>query len=317
MPLPATPRTNEAAATAGTGWDDRPAGRVAGPLEASVRALDRLAEWERLDPLIGPVRKAVRALPLGRGRDVLQGRHLGHPLHPALVHTPLGAWLSAAVLDAVPGSSRQSRALVGAGVLAAVPTAAAGWADWAEQHEQQMRTGLVHAAGNTLAVGLYAGSWVARGRGRTGWGRALAYAGLAVVGTAAAIGGHLAYRQAAGANKTEPVPHLVAPGWQALAPVAELPVGEAVRRQLGEVALLVFRHPDGRVDVLADRCSHLSGPLSEGRVLDGCVECPWHGSAFRLSDGWNVGGPATAPQPSFAARTRDDGTVEVCLPGAG
>lgn len=59
------------------------------------------------------------------------------------------------------------------------------------------------------------------------------------------------------------------------------------------------------------------GPLSDGTIADGCVECPWHGSVFRLSDGWNVRGPATAPQPSFETRMSDDGTVEVRLPGAG
>ncbi|MET7571774.1 Rieske 2Fe-2S domain-containing protein [Streptomyces sp. NPDC005492] len=290
---------------------------MAGWLAAGVRALDRLGEWDRIDPLADRVRDTVRALPLGRARDVLHGRHLGHPLHPLLVQLPTGAWVSAAILDALPGCQRQSRLLVGAGVLTALPAAAAGWVDWAEQHEQQMRTGLVHATGNVLAVGLYAGSWRARGAGRTGWGRVLAYTGLAVAGTAGAIGGHLAYRQGAGANKTEPVPHLVAPGWHALGSAAELPVGKPVRRQLGEVPLLVYRHPDGHVDVLADRCSHLSGPLSEGDVEDGCVECPWHGSVFRLSDGWNVAGPATAPQPSFASRITADGTLEVCLPGAG
>ncbi|WP_443078564.1 Rieske 2Fe-2S domain-containing protein [Streptomyces sp. NBC_01497] len=314
--MPTTPSTKASETTqtqGGPGQD----GRLAGLFAASVRALDALGEWDALDPVIRPVRGAVRALPLGRGRDVLRGRHLGHPLHPVLVQLPMGAWLSAAVLDAVPGSSRQSRLLVGVGVLAALPAAWAGWTDWAEQHEQQLRTGLVHAVGNGTAIALYAGSWVARGRGRTGWGRVLAYGGLGVVGVAGAIGGHLAYRQAAGANKSEPVPHLVDPGWHELAPLTHLPTGEAVRRELGEVPLLVFRHPDGRVDVLADRCSHLSGPLSQGEVRDGCVECPWHGSRFRLSDGWNVAGPATAPQPSFSSRTREDGMVEVRLPGAG
>ncbi|MEW2544246.1 Rieske (2Fe-2S) protein [Streptomyces sp. NPDC047002] len=290
---------------------------AAGLLASSVRALDALGAAGGLDPLITPVQKAVRALPLGRARDVLHGRQTGHPLHPLLVQVPTGAWLSAAVLDALPGSARQSRVLVGVGIAAAAPAAAAGWVDWAEQHEQQMRTGLVHAAANAVAVGLYTGSWVARGRGRTGWGRALAYAGLGVVSAAGAIGGHLAYRQAAGANKTEPVPHLLDPGWYPLGPLADLPSGEPVRRTLGEVPLLVYRHADGRVDALADRCSHLSGPLSEGTVRDGCVTCPWHGSAFRLSDGWNVRGPATAPQPSFETRTTPEGTVEVRLPGAG
>jgi nitrite reductase/ring-hydroxylating ferredoxin subunit len=290
---------------------------TAGCVAASVQAVDSLGRWSRIDPLITPVRRLVRALPLGRARDVLHGRQIGHPLHPVLVQVPTGAWLSAALLDAVPGSARQSRVLIGVGVVTAVPAAWAGWVDWAEQHEQQMRTGLVHAVANGVAIGLYTGSWIARGRGRTGWGRVLAYTGFGVMGAAGAIGGHLAYRQGAGANKAEPVPHLLDPGWHALAPLVDLPVGVPVRRELGEVPLLVFRHADDRVDVLADRCSHLSGPLSEGTVRDGCVTCPWHGSVFRLADGWNVGGPATAPQPSFDVRTRADGTVEVRLPGAG
>jgi nitrite reductase/ring-hydroxylating ferredoxin subunit/uncharacterized membrane protein len=290
---------------------------AAGCAEASVQVFDSMSRWSWVDPLISPVRSAVRALPLGPGRDILHGRQIGHPLHPALVQVPIGAWLSAAVLDALPGSARQSRLLIGVGIVAAVPTALAGWVDWAEQHEQQMRTGLIHASANAAAIGLYTGSWIARGRGRTGWGRVLAYTGLGVVGAAGAIGGHLAYRQGAGTNKSEPVPHLVEPGWNALTPLADLPVGVPVRRALGEVPLLVFRHADDQVDVLADRCSHMSGPLSEGTVSDGCVTCPWHGSVFRLADGWNVGGPATAPQPSFDVRTRADGTVEVRLPDAG
>ncbi|MFG2863424.1 Rieske 2Fe-2S domain-containing protein [Streptomyces sioyaensis] len=282
-----------------------------------LKALDALAGMQRLDPAISVLQRAVRAVPWGRYRDVLHGRQLGHPLHPALVQLPMGAWLSAALLDAVPGTRKSARLLVGAGVVAAVPAAVSGSVDWAEQHEQQMRTGLVHAVANAAAVGLYAGSWVARGRHRYGWGRALGYAGLGLASAGAMLGGHLAFRQAAGANKTEPVPHLLEPEWQAVGAVAEFPVGEAVRRELGEVPVLVVRESGGDIHALADRCSHFSGPLSEGRLVDGCVECPWHGSVFRLKDGWNVRGPATAPQPSFETRVSAGGVVEVRLPGAG
>ncbi|RXS85680.1 DUF2231 domain-containing protein [Streptomyces sp. TM32] len=270
-----------------------------------------------LDPVISVLQRAVRAVPWGRYRDVLHGRQLGHPLHPALVQLPMGAWLSAALLDAVPGTRRSARLLVGAGLVAAVPAAVSGSVDWAEQQPRQMRTGLVHAASNVMAVGLYAGSWVARGRRRYGWGRALGYAGLGMASAGAMLGGHLAFRQAAGPNKTEPVPYLLEPGWQAVGAVEDFPVGEAVRRELGEVPVLVVRESGEDFSVLADRCSHLSGPLSEGRIVDGCVECPWHGSVFRLKDGWNVRGPATAPQPSFETRVSAGGVVEVRLPGAG
>lgn len=281
------------------------------------KALDSLSGVRALDPVIAPLQRAVRKLPLGPYRDVLHGKWLGHPLHPALVQLPMGAWLSAGVLDLLPGTRRGGTALVGVGVVAALPAALAGWVDWAEQHEQQMRTGLVHAASNVLGVALYTASFTARVRGRHGRGKLLGFAALTAAGGGAMLGGHLAYRQAAGANKTEPVPHLLDPGWHPLGLAADFPVGEAARAELGEVPLLVVRESADEVRVLADRCSHLAGPLHEGEVSDGCVTCPWHGSVFRLSDGWNVAGPATAPQPSFETRVRDDGVLEICLPDAG
>jgi nitrite reductase/ring-hydroxylating ferredoxin subunit len=71
-----------------------------------------------------------------------------------------------------------------------------------------------------------------------------------------------------------------------------------------------------RTHVLADRCSHLSGPLSDGDYRDGCLTGPWHGSTFRVSDGTVARGPATAPQPAFRMRV-SGGTLQACLPGAG
>ncbi|MFI0236093.1 Rieske 2Fe-2S domain-containing protein [Streptomyces sp. NPDC016845] len=290
--------------------------RVPRLLRSALDALDKVENAESLDRVVAPVQKAVQALPLGGLRDVLHGRQLGHPLHPLMVQLPMGAWLSSAVLDYVPGARRSARLLVGLGTVTALPAALAGWADWAEQHEQQMRTGLVHAAANATAVTLYGASFIARGRHPLR-GRALGLAGLACAGVGGFIGGHLAYRQGAGANKTEPVPHLVEPGWHRLRPVAELTPGKPARWMLGEVPLLVVRGEDGAVDVIADRCSHLSGPLSDGELADGCVTCPWHGSVFRLSDGSVERGPATAPQPSFETRIEEDGVLSVSLPGAG
>ncbi|MDJ1134554.1 DUF2231 domain-containing protein [Streptomyces iconiensis] len=281
---------------------------VAGPL-------DKLSGTSALDPLIGPLRSAVRGLPLGPARDVLHGGWLGHPLHPALVQFPMGAWMSAGVLDLLPGTHRSSRALVGAGLLAALPAALAGWTDWAEQRKPQMRTGLVHAASNSLAVGLYTASLAARMRGRRCRGKLLGFAGLAAAGGGALLGGHLAYRQGSGVNKTESVSDIVEPGWHALGRAEAYSLGRPSRTTLGEVPLLVVRESDG-VRVLADRCSHEAGSLSGGEVADGCVTCPRHGSVFRLSDGWNLAGPATAPQPSFETRVRADGVLEVRLPDA-
>ncbi|WP_405455392.1 Rieske (2Fe-2S) protein [Streptomyces sp. NBC_00101] len=276
--------------------------------------MDRLEHTTVLDGAIDLVQEKVRALPLGSLRDTLHGRWLGHPVHPLLVQVPLGSWLSAAVLDLLPGQRRAACALIGVGLGAAGPAALAGWVDWAELQSRQRRVGFVHAAANVTAVALYAGSFAARLRGRTALGKALGLAGLSVVSVGGAVGGHLAYRQASGANHAEAVQDLVQPGWHEVGAVADFPVGEPVRRFVDNVPVVLVREQGGQLHALADMCSHLGGPLSDGEVEDGCVRCPWHGSVFRLSDGWNVQGPATAPQPAFDTRIVD-GRVETRLRG--
>jgi nitrite reductase/ring-hydroxylating ferredoxin subunit/uncharacterized membrane protein len=284
-----------------------------------VRLSDQLERVEGLDRVVEPLQQVVRKLPPGRFKDALHGVWLGHPVHPVLVQLPVGAWMSAAFLDALGRDDDGARHLIGLGLLASVPAALAGSADWAEQHEQQLRTGVVHAAANSAAIGLYAGSLLARARQRAGLGKALGYAGLAAVAVGGLLGGDISYRQAGGANHAEETPHLVTPGWQDLVPLAELTPGKPGQVMLGAVPVFVLRDGD-QVHVLANKCSHLSGPLSDGELSgsgDGtCVTCPWHGSVFRLRDGAVVHGPATADQPAFATRI-EAGIVQVCLPDAG
>jgi nitrite reductase/ring-hydroxylating ferredoxin subunit len=203
------------------------------------------------------------------------------------------------VLDLLPATRRAQRVLIGVGLAAALPAVASGWVDWAELHRQQQRVGLVHALSNAAAVGAFTASLVVRSRDSHTLGKGLSLIGLALTGAGGALGGHMAYRQASGANHAEFVPHVIAPGWHPLGNVSDFPVGQAVRRQIDDVPVMVVRGTENTVHVLADRCSHMAGPLSEGDIAGGCVRCPWHGSVFRLSDGWNVKGPATAPQPAF------------------
>ncbi|TXS22876.1 Rieske (2Fe-2S) protein [Streptomyces sp. ms191] len=283
----------------------------AGP-SGVLRAIERVEQSTALDGLVGAMRRAVRSVPLGRARDVLHGVPLGHPVHPLLVQVPIGAWLSSAVVDLLPGHRRAADTLIAVGLAGAAPAAVAGWADWAELPPEQSRVGLVHAAANIGAVSLYATSLLARLRGRPLKGRLLALAGLATVAAGGALGGHLAYRQASGANHAEAVPHLVGPGWHPVGPVTDYPVGRPTRAVVDGVDVVVLRQAGDRVHVLADRCAHMGGPLSQGEAEDGCIRCPWHGSVFRLADGWNVHGPSTAPQPSFDTRIVD-GRLEARL----
>src|ERR1700721_3203939 len=143
-----------------------------------MQLLSRLERDSRLDKPGAAGQRAARLIRPGKVRDGLHGVWLGHPLHPVLVQVPVGAWMSAAYLDALGKDGDGARHLIGLGLLASAPAAIAGWTDWAEQHEQQLRTGVVHAAANGAAVTLYTGSLVARARQRTGLGKALGHAGL-------------------------------------------------------------------------------------------------------------------------------------------
>ena len=107
-------------------------------LEAGARQLDRVERSSRLDGVIDLVRRAVRrVIPPGPVADALHGTWLGHPLHPALTDVPVGAWVGAAVLDAVPDQEAAATALVGLGLAAAVPSAVTGYNDWAAAGREQ------------------------------------------------------------------------------------------------------------------------------------------------------------------------------------
>lgn len=284
---------------------------------SAEHVLERLENASPLDPAVKAVRSLVQSVLSNRRlRDALHGVWLGHPLHPVLTDVPIGAWTAAAVLDLVPGTGPAASTLIATGCATAVPTAVTGWADWSQLHPPHQRVGLVHAAANIVGLTLYGGSLLARGKGQPGRGKALAYAALSAVTVGGYLGGHLAFRQGAGANHNADVPDLFPDGWQSVGRLDEFSDGELSKRTVGGVDLLVVRRGQ-HVDVLANRCSHLSGPLSDGEFTSeggqGCVVCPWHGSTFRLSDGAAVHGPATAPQHRFETRL-SGGVVEVRLP---
>jgi len=69
------------------------------------------------------------------------------------------------------------------------------------------------------------------------------------------------------------------------------------------------------VCALAHTCSHLGGPLSEGKLEGDVVQCPWHGSRFNVSDGRVRRGPAVYDQPRYEVRLGDQGWEARRLPG--
>lgn len=272
--------------------------------------LDRVSDISGLDKVVDPARKVVQAaLRPPALKDFLHGTWLGHPLHPVIVQVPVGAWVSAGILDLMPPMRPAATVLIGTGVAAAGPAALSGAADWSDQGAGVRRLGAIHAALNTAALGLYIGSLVARGRGRGTLGRVLSYSGLGLASTSASIGGHMSYAQSSGASHAATAARALSSDWIDLGPLDDLPEGRPTMRTgqgSGVAVPLAAVRRGGRVDVFIGACSHLSGPLYQGEVEDvrghTCLVCPWHGSAFDLDNGEPRRGPAANAQEKLEVR---------------
>ncbi|HMC40368.1 MAG TPA: Rieske 2Fe-2S domain-containing protein [Acidimicrobiales bacterium] len=272
----------------------------------------RIGDVEAIDQAAGPLaRVAKKVIPPGPLKDLLSGSQLGHPLHPALTDIPIGSFAAATVLDLVGGRrSRDAvRALLAVGIVATVPTATAGLADWSDTYGSEQRIGLVHALSNVAALSLFAGSLAARRSGRTPLGRALSLAGMTTLATGGYLGGHLTYSRGVGVNNAfyQPEPE----DWTAVMDAADLQAGSPTKVEADGAPVLLYRASD-RIYAIGSRCSHAGGPLQEGKIDDGalCVQCPWHGSVFRLEDGTVVHGPASIPQAAYDVRVQD-GRIQI------
>jgi nitrite reductase/ring-hydroxylating ferredoxin subunit/uncharacterized membrane protein len=296
--------------------------RLAGLAESAAQVIER-QEW--LTPLEERLQGAVTAAfeaggQAGRAvKNFLHGTWLGHPLHPVITDVPIGAWTTALVFDTLDAGSdgwrwqstarRRADDAIVIGIVGAVGAALAGMTDWQHTDGKSRRTGLVHAALNTVALGLYTTSLVMRRRGERGSGRALSGLGFGVLMASAYLGGRLVYRDRVGVDHAQRDGTDALKGFTRAAREADLREGQPVRGEVDGVRIVLVRRGT-RIFAIGERCSHLGGPLAEGRVEDDGIVCPWHGSRFALEDGRVLDGPATMPQPCFETRVRD-GFVEV------
>ena len=283
--------------------------------EVLRQLVHKLATTETIDTVGKPVASKVAEV-VGHGpvKDVLSGTWTGHPLHPVMTDLPIGFWTSSFMLDLVGGtrSAPASQRLIGMGILSAVPTAAAGLADWSDTIGEERRIGTVHAMANVAALSLYVGSWLARRAGRRGAGITLGLLGATAATAGGYLGGHLVYRQGVGADRNawkhggddwvdvaDATPDGVANG-DALA----LADGKPLVVTVDDDDVLLAKTPAGEIAAISNVCGHAGGPLNEGEFDDqGCVTCPWHGSVFRVADGHVVHGPATGHQPRYEVRS--------------
>jgi len=271
------------------------------------------ARFAWLDKVAAPLQQGVyavfRAGEAGRvAKNWLNGVPLRHRAHPALVAIPIGAWTTAAVLDVLDGFSSDDTyqaaadAAILLGIVSAVPTVAAGLADWVDTYDHQRRVGMAHALVNSTALALYGASLALRAGGNRTAGRALGGLAFGAVSLGGALGGELVYNLGIGVTfLLYPKPRDAYVDVLASDALVE---GTPRVVEDGRVPVLLLRH-EGQVYAVEAWCSHVGGPLGDGAFEGLTVECPWHQSCFRLDDGRPLNGPAAAPLRTFAVQERD------------
>lgn len=159
---------------------------------------------DKLDPVLRPVEhvldETAEAMP-AKARSFLGGDWLGHPLHPMLTDLPIGFWTSSFLLDfAGRKAARTSAAMTGLGIASAVPTIAAGVAEFPKLPDAKKHTAAVHTVCNAAATLLYTLSFVARMKKMRGRGVLFGLLGAAVASAGGYLGGRLAYEDAPSAS---------------------------------------------------------------------------------------------------------------------
>jgi len=277
-----------------------------------ARLMDAQAVWARpfgdfnhrwLLALFSPIR------PL---KDFLNGTWLGHPVHAAITDVPVGLFTGVILLDLMNQRAAADAILV-LGILSMVAAAAAGLADYTDTDGTARLRATVHGTIMVVTLLVYLLSLVMRAgnpadRTAPVIISVLAYglitAGAYVGGDAVYVLGNMVNRHAFRGAGTKWLPVELGQ-----LPEGGLPEGVPTKAKLGINNLVLVRAGE-TIHALHEQCAHAGGPLSQGKIVDGCLECPWHGSRYRLANGHLVRGPSVYDQPAYEVRPTEAGGLE-------
>ncbi|HZS05071.1 MAG TPA: Rieske 2Fe-2S domain-containing protein [Blastocatellia bacterium] len=122
-------------------------------------------------------------------------------------------------------------------------------------------------------------------------------AGLVVVLTLHLIAG---YRER---RLDTPLANKITDGFADVCSVAEIPDNRARIVTLAGERVAVFKYDD-KVSAVSNVCQHQNGPLGEGKIIDGCITCPWHGYQY-LPDSGASPPPFTEKVPTFNVKVEN------------
>lgn len=284
------------------------------------RISDVIAKQDWLNPVEEGLQAAVQKTYGSMGErghkieNLLHGTWFGQPLHAAITDIPIGSWTAAMVFDLLESVTGREELRVAAdasiavGLVGAVGAAVTGLTDWQAVDPPARRVGVVHALLNITGVSLFTAAFLRRNRSRAGR-KTLAALGWLFSVAAAHLGGDLVYEHKVGVDRSqgEALPREFVP----VLADSDLPEGKPTRADHNSSSILLVRRGN-RIVAINEICSHLGGPLSEGKLDGNTIECPWHGSIFSLEDGSVINGPTVYPEPCLEARIRN-GQIEVRL----
>lgn len=247
-------------------------------------------------------------------KDLLNGTWLGHPLHAASTDIPIGLLLAVVILDLV-GQPRSADIALLATIVFMILSAVSGLADYSDTDGTARARATLHASLMVVALVMLIISAIVRSGApaeRT-LPIALSIVAFLVVTAGAFVGGDVVY--VLGNMVSRHAFRGVGTKWirldtGAVTDLAALPESTPTKMKAGINDLVVVRI-GATTHALHGVCAHAGGPLDQGPVVDGCIECPWHGSRFRLSDGQLTRGPAVYDQPSYEIRATEAGGYEV------
>jgi nitrite reductase/ring-hydroxylating ferredoxin subunit/uncharacterized membrane protein len=255
----------------------------------------------------------------------------GHPIHPALIPFPFAFLTGALIFDVIgvignvpsfwaTGAHLQV-AGIGAGLLAAVP----GFLDYlftVPPNSSGKTRATRHAIGNVSAIALFSAAWFARGDALTPGvltllleaigGALLMYSGY--------LGGTLVTRNLISVDHR----YANAGTWQEAdvraSDDSKIVVGHADDLKPGQMKLLwingrrvVLARTDEGYTAFDDRCTHRGGSLAGGVLIDGTVQCLWHGSQFDALTGTVSCGPAKKTIRAYEVKEGKDGRLTADL----
>ncbi len=245
-----------------------------------------------------------------------------HPIHPILISFPVALFMGTIVFDLLavliddPAFLATGYNMEIFGVIMAFVAAVPGIIDYiytVPPQSSAKKRAAKHGIINTTATLIFLACWIMRGH----LGISLVYVlpmeivGAILLGIGGWMGGTLVYRNQIGVDPR----YANAGKWKELyldsssdtieaAEAAKLQHNQMMLLHFGEKRIVLARGDQGLV-AFEDRCPHKGGSLAGGSVTCNTVQCPWHGSQFRIDTGNVTAGPSREGIPVYPVIEKD------------